>query len=167
VQENLRTVIDAAPELPLDELIGRIRTMTNEARVQAGGLAPTLAGHAAESEAEALTNYHRDLARALSCVGQTLQAIQRTQLMLEARVGEEAASRQRDGRKLHEVVDALRRRAEDAERVVEVTEARLAKLDQRLTGDFDELSRRVELELAMAEGRLRLAAGQHSTEGVR
>jgi hypothetical protein len=167
VQESLQTVISAAPELLLDELIGRIRTMANERRIQPGSLGPTLVGQAVESEAEALTNYHRDLARALSWVGQNLQAIQRTQAMLEARIGEEAARHQRDGRKLQEVVDSLQRRAENAERVVELTEARMASLDQRLTRAVDELSRRVELELAMAEGRMRLMADQRATGGVR
>ncbi len=167
VKENLQTVIDAAPELPLAELIGRIRTMANERRVQPDVAAPALVGEATRSGAEALTSYHRDLARALSSVGQNLQAIQHWQAMVEARMGEEAARRQRDGRKLEELVNSLQHRAEDAERAVEMTQARLASLDLRLTGVLDELSRRVELELAMAEGRMRLAAGQHATDGAR
>jgi uncharacterized protein YlxW (UPF0749 family) len=141
--------------------------MANERRVQPVGAAPALVGEAAGSEAEALTSYHSDLTRALSLVGQNLQAIQHWQAMLEARMGEEAARRERDGRRLEELVNSLQRRTEDAEQAVEVTQARLASLDRRLTGVLDELSRRVELELAMAEGRMRLAAVQRATDGAR
>jgi hypothetical protein len=167
VTESLQTVIGAAPELPLAELIGRIRTMANELRVQPDGTAPLLVGDSGGSEAEALTSYHRHLSRALSSVGQNLQAIHHWQTMLEARVGEEAARRERDSRKVAELVNSLHHRAEAAERALEVTQARLVSLDQRLSGVLDELSRRIELELAMAEGRMRLAAVQRATDGAR
>ena len=57
--ESLQTVIDAAPGL-FDELIGRIRRWPTTLGFEPGGLRPALVGDAAaESEAAALTGYHR------------------------------------------------------------------------------------------------------------